>query len=99
MNEMVREAAARCRAVILFGEAAGKIEGAFRAEGATTPLVRVETLEEAVDAARNAAQEGDVVLLSPACTSYDAYENFEQRGEQFRVLVRQMIKEVAPSLR
>jgi UDP-N-acetylmuramoylalanine--D-glutamate ligase len=99
MDEMVREAAARCRTVVLFGEAAGKIEDAFLAEGVATPLVRVETLEEAVDAARNAAAAGDVVLLSPACTSYDAYENFEQRGEHFRSLVRQMIKEVAPSLR
>jgi UDP-N-acetylmuramoylalanine--D-glutamate ligase len=40
------------------------------------------------------AQPGDVVLLSPACTSYDAYENFERRGEHFRELVRSLAQEV-----
>ena len=99
MEEMVREAAARCRSVVIFGEAAGKIEGAFRVEGVKAPLIRVETLDEAVEAARKAAHAGDVILLSPACTSYDAYENFEQRGEHFRSATRKMIKEVAPSLR
>jgi len=41
-----------------------------------------------------AARPGDVVLLSPACTSYDAYDNFERRGDHFRSLVQQMIKPV-----
>jgi len=58
----------------------------------------VETLPEAVAAARAAAHAGDVVLLSPACTSFDAYENFERRGEHFRSLVRQFVKEEQPSL-
>ena len=50
-------------------------------------MLRAGTLAEAVAAARSAARPGDVVLLSPACTSFDAYENFEERGEQFRRLV------------
>ena len=58
----------------------------------------MDALPEAVDAAAASAQPGDVVLLSPACTSYDAYDNFERRGEHFRSLVSQMIKEVQPSL-
>jgi UDP-N-acetylmuramoylalanine--D-glutamate ligase len=48
---------------------------------------RVSTLEEAVEAAARVAEAGDVVLLSPGMTSYDAYPNFEVRGEQFRALV------------
>ena len=51
-------------------------------------MVRVATLAEAVRAARDMAGAGDVVLLSPACTSFDAYANFEERGEEFRALVR-----------
>jgi len=98
----------RCRAVVVFGESGGKIEGAFRAFVGTgrAAMRRVESLAEAVEAARSLAETGDVVLLSPACTSYDAYESFERRGEHFRSLVKQMIKpdltaaegEVQPSL-
>ena len=75
----------RCRAVVLFGESAGKIEEALRAAGGRARLSGAcRRLPDAVDAARTLAQPGDVVLLSPACTSYDAYENFERRGEHFR---------------
>jgi UDP-N-acetylmuramoylalanine--D-glutamate ligase len=54
---------------------------------------RVATLEEAVAQAREMAAPGDVVLLSPACTSFDAYNNFEERGEEFRRIVRRMAEE------
>jgi UDP-N-acetylmuramoylalanine--D-glutamate ligase len=98
MDELAVEAARRCRQVVVFGESAGKIEHAFAQHAPAAPVARVESLEEAVEKAREAAQPGDVVLLSPACTSYDAYENFERRGEHFRALTGKMIKEVAPSL-
>jgi UDP-N-acetylmuramoylalanine--D-glutamate ligase len=49
--------------------------------------VRKDNLESAFREARQLAREGDVVLLSPACTSYDAYDNFERRGDHFRSLV------------
>jgi len=99
MEELVREASQRCRKVVIFGESADKVAAAFRQGGGTVPMVRVETLDEAMESAREAALPGDVVLLSPACTSYDAYENFERRGEHFRALAQKMLKEVAPSLR
>jgi len=98
LEELADAAMRRCRAVVLFGESAPKLETALRAAGGKTPIVRAETLPKAVEAAVAAAQPGDVVLLSPACTSYDAYDNFERRGEHFRSLVSQMIKEVQPSL-
>lgn len=96
LEELAREAAARCRAVVLFGEAAGKLEHAFRDAGGRA--ARVSGLAEAVETARALARPGAIVLLSPACTSYDAYDNFERRGDHFRALVQQMIKEVTPSL-
>jgi UDP-N-acetylmuramoylalanine--D-glutamate ligase len=45
-----------------------------------------ETLDAAVARARRLAQPGDVILLSPACASYDQFANFEERGERFRAL-------------
>jgi UDP-N-acetylmuramoylalanine--D-glutamate ligase len=95
LAELASEACRGCQAVIFFGEAAPLLEGALRAGGGTgggcdVPTRRVETLAEAVQAAREEAQPGDVVLLSPACTSFDAYENFEERGDDFRRIVRRM---------
>jgi UDP-N-acetylmuramoylalanine--D-glutamate ligase len=77
--------AQRCRAVYLIGEAAGDLEEALGATG--VPLHRVGDLDHAVSAAGAAARSGDVVLLSPACASYDQYSDFEARGEHFRSLV------------
>jgi len=99
LEDLATEATRRCRAVVLFGESAAKFERAFQKTGAAAAVVRrVEGLSEAAKVARRLAQPGDVVLLSPACTSYDAYDSFEQRGEHFRALVGQMIKEAQPSL-
>lgn len=102
LGELARESASGgCRAVVLFGEAAPKIEAALISAAASasgTSVRRVDTLDEALAEARAAAQAGDVVLLSPACTSFDAYENFERRGEHFRSLVAEFAQEVQPSL-
>lgn len=76
--------------VILFGEAAALILSALNhAEaGNLSYLVKkVKTLEEAVKAAAEIAAPGESVLLSPGCTSFDAYKDFEARGEHFRRLV------------
>ena len=94
LDELAREALERCRAVVVFGEAAGLLEEALAAapNQRRVPVVRVDGLEEAVTSARDLAQTGDVVLLSPACTSYDAYDNFVRRGEHFREMVGRMQK-------
>ncbi len=83
-----------CKAVYLIGEATPLIEAAFAEvrdlEGVRgVPAVRVcGDLERAVDEATEAADPGDVVLLAPACASFDQYKNFEERGEHFVGLVR-----------
>jgi UDP-N-acetylmuramoylalanine--D-glutamate ligase len=93
LEALAAEAIKRCRAVILFGESADKIEQALQNAGANDSTIRrVGTLTEAVHVAQALALPGDVVLLSPACTSYDAYEGFERRGEHFRWLVQEIVK-------
>ena len=77
------EVAARARAIYLIGEEASAIAAAL------TGLAPLDcgTLERAVEAARTAAAPGEVVLLSPACKSFDQFPDFEARGEAFRTLV------------
>jgi UDP-N-acetylmuramoylalanine--D-glutamate ligase len=74
----------RCRACYLIGEATEPLTEDL--EG-TVPLIRCGDLENAVREATAAAVAGDVVLLSPACASYDQFRDFEDRGERFRSLV------------
>ena len=83
--EGLREAVAgRCRACYLIGEAAERLH---RDLDGSVPLRDCGDLERAVAAASAAAQPGEVVLLSPACASYDQYRDFEERGEHFRRLL------------
>jgi len=75
------------RTVVLVGEAADKIEAAL---GGAVPVVRASTYREVVRAAFAAARRGDVVLLAPACTSWDMFRNFEERGRTFKAEVRRL---------
>lgn len=83
----------KARAVVLLGESAGEIERAVRAAGGTG-IFRSRELKEAVLLARQAARPGDVVLLSPACASWDMFKNYEQRGDLFKQAVLEL-KEVS----
>jgi UDP-N-acetylmuramoylalanine--D-glutamate ligase len=74
-----------CRAVYLIGEDAPEIAAAL--EGVEVQTHECGDLERAVGKARAAARQGDVVLLSPACASFDQFADFEARGERFRELV------------
>jgi UDP-N-acetylmuramoylalanine--D-glutamate ligase len=80
----LREAAARCRALYLIGEAEERLAEDLQG---VAPLHRCGDLATAVGRAAGAAAPGEVVLLSPACASYDQYRDYEQRGEHFRALV------------
>lgn len=79
--------AERCAAVYLIGQDAPIIASALREHAAEIPLHRSHDLATAVQDARRHAAPGEVVLLSPACASFDQYPNFEARGEHFRALV------------
>lgn len=90
-DEWARCAADRVRAVVGFGECAGLVEGALSALGERAPAFRrASDLAAAVAIAQALVQPGDVVLLSPGGTSFDAYRDFEERGEAFRQLVRSL---------
>ncbi len=77
----------RCRAVVAYGES-GDIVAADL--GDAIRVVRAGTFDSVLAAARQEALPGDAVLLSPACSSYDMFENYEERGERFRAAVEAM---------
>ena len=81
LRNVIREHA---RALILFGAARGKIQVALNG---SVPVWSEETLARAVQRAGDLAEAGDIVLLSPACSSFDAYESYARRGEDFRKIV------------
>ncbi len=82
----------RVREILTIGAAAGKIE---RELAGATELVSAGTLEAAVRKAFERAEPGDTILLSPACSSFDQFENFEQRGAAFKELAAQLAAESA----
>jgi UDP-N-acetylmuramoylalanine--D-glutamate ligase len=84
LRERIRE---KVRAIVLIGEATEKIADAWNG---LKPLVQADSLLKALERARDLARSGDVVLLSPACASFDMFRNFEDRGDQFRRLVKTM---------
>jgi UDP-N-acetylmuramoylalanine--D-glutamate ligase len=77
--------AQRCESAYLIGDAAGDLERALA--DTRVSLHQAGDLEHAVALAREQARAGDVVLLSPACASFDQYRDYEARGEHFRALV------------
>jgi UDP-N-acetylmuramoylalanine--D-glutamate ligase len=77
---------------LLIGAAAANIESHI---AGSVALDRAETLERAVEIAAHAARTGDVVLLAPACASFDQFQNYEHRGRVFKELVHQLEKQAA----
>ncbi len=72
------------RGMVLIGKAAPLIRAAAEAHGVTYPVKDATDMDDAVRVATELAGAGDAVVLSPACSSYDMFENFEQRGMAFR---------------
>ena len=81
---MLRE---RCRGVVAYGEAREIIVHDL---AGAVPLVEAGTFDDVLERARELAVPGDAVLLSPACSSYDMFRNYEERGDRFRAAVEAM---------
>ncbi|MGD0096537.1 MAG: UDP-N-acetylmuramoyl-L-alanine--D-glutamate ligase [Terracidiphilus sp.] len=84
LSELLRE---RASAVYTIGSAAAKIESHLRG---VVSIHSCETLDKAVHVAASAARPGEIVLLAPACSSFDQFENYEQRGRVFKQLVKDL---------
>ncbi len=93
-DAFAEETVRRVRQLITFGEAgpmiAREVEGKTGRGAGLEGITRVETLEEAVEAAARLAEPGDVVLFSPGGTSFDAFKDFAERGDRFKALVREI---------
>lgn len=81
-TEFARLARKKARVMVILGECAAEIEQAARQAGISS-ILRATSFNEAVLMAHGAAKAGDVVLLSPACASWDMFKNYEERGELF----------------
>jgi len=100
--ELMALARQRVKTLIVFGEAADLIANAAEAENQKVEgrvyklapkllrVVKVNQMDEAVQEAAAVAEAGEVVLLSPGCTSFDAFKDFAERGERFREMVNQL---------
>lgn len=82
-DELLDIAKQNVKALVLLGETASKIEACAKTKGFEI-IKRVQNMKEAVETSAELANEGDVVLLSPACASWDMYTSFEVRGRDFK---------------
>jgi UDP-N-acetylmuramoylalanine--D-glutamate ligase len=85
-NELAEIVKSRVKAIVCLGVDNEKIIKAF--EGMVETIVETKTAQEAVAASYKLAKKGDAVLLSPACASFDLFQNYEDRGMQFKAAVR-----------
>ncbi|MGI6217621.1 MAG: UDP-N-acetylmuramoyl-L-alanine--D-glutamate ligase [Coriobacteriales bacterium] len=95
LSGLVSDCLAKCKAVVCFGEARERFLAEFAKAKADSDsnceILSAKNLEEAFDVAVEASSDGDVILLSPACSSFDEFSSYEERGDAFKALVRQRI--------
>ncbi len=86
------------KAVLLLGESAAEMADVFKTHDSQAlkrlPIKQVENLNDAVQAAQRITEPGDSVLLSPACASFDMFQNYQERGERFVEAVSVHVKRV-----
>ncbi len=88
-DEWLQECIGKVRSLVLMGQTADKIEAAARRIGLES-IVRVSSMQEAIAYAHANAEPGEAVLLSPCCASWGMFKNYEERGEVFKRLVREL---------
>jgi UDP-N-acetylmuramoylalanine--D-glutamate ligase len=87
-RDLADVARGRCKAVLAIGEAQERI---VRALESVVPVLRCETMDAAVDQAFGSAAPGDTVLLAPACSSFDMFSDYADRGQAFKAAVRRLV--------
>jgi UDP-N-acetylmuramoylalanine--D-glutamate ligase len=90
IEKLVKE---KVKALVCMGKDNSKLHKAF--DGKVLKIVDTDSINAAVRSAFELASEGDVVLLSPACASFDLFKNYEDRGEQFKAEVKKLEKELS----
>ncbi|MDE0195960.1 MAG: UDP-N-acetylmuramoyl-L-alanine--D-glutamate ligase, partial [bacterium] len=89
-NDLAHATQARVRIALLYGNTADKLAQALQRVPAPPEVILLPTLDDALRRAAELALPGDVVLLSPACASYDQFPHYEARGDHFRALVDEL---------
>ncbi len=87
IKDLVRE---KVKALVCLGKDNTKLKAYF--EGVVPEIRETQNVKEAVQLGLSLAQSGDVVLLSPACASFDLFRNYEDRGQQFKSAVQQLMQ-------
>ena len=87
-NELKELAGSKVKALVCLGKDNDKLKESF--EGIVPTIVETDTMKDAVRSAYYLATDGDTVLLSPACASFDLFENYEDRGKQFKNAVKEL---------
>jgi UDP-N-acetylmuramoylalanine--D-glutamate ligase len=89
-NQLKAKVRRRVKSLVVVGEARDEIVTALAGDP-HKGILEAESLQEAVEKAFSAAVSGDTVLLSPACASFDMFDNYAQRGDRFREIVGRLI--------